>query len=306
MLKNALEKFNLQTYQPEYIIIVDNASTDGTAEFLNEWQGMPASYKKFVINHKNNLGASAGFYSGLEKAVTLDADWIWLSDDDAYPEIDTLKNAAEFIKNYDDVKNLSVLCSALYDYSDIPFKAHRRVNIEGKKIIEKWIMPEEYEKNLFNVDLFPYLGVFINREKLLQAGLTLKEYFIYYDDTEHSLRLGKIGKIICVPKIKCHHPNFFTRNDPEANLYKTYYGDRNRLDTYRRHFPSEYKIYLLRMVKNILKDYIKDIVRYVLKYKDYKFKITMHKLQRAAFFDALRGKFGMHEIYKPGWKPNIK
>ena len=38
LLKEVLEAFDNQTRVPDYIIIVNNASTDGTEAFLEEWK----------------------------------------------------------------------------------------------------------------------------------------------------------------------------------------------------------------------------------------------------------------------------
>ncbi len=37
-LKKALASYEKQTLLPEYIIVVDNASNDGTKEYLEEWK----------------------------------------------------------------------------------------------------------------------------------------------------------------------------------------------------------------------------------------------------------------------------
>ena len=37
-LKNALTCYDKQTYKPKYIIVVNNASTDGTYQYLEKWK----------------------------------------------------------------------------------------------------------------------------------------------------------------------------------------------------------------------------------------------------------------------------
>ena len=39
-LKIALECYEKQSYLPKNIIVVNNASTDGTKEYLDEWNGV--------------------------------------------------------------------------------------------------------------------------------------------------------------------------------------------------------------------------------------------------------------------------
>ena len=53
----------------DYLIIVNNHSTDGTEDFLNEWAGDKTHYNKVIVNLEDNLGGSGGFYYGCKKAL---------------------------------------------------------------------------------------------------------------------------------------------------------------------------------------------------------------------------------------------
>ena len=97
-LKKALAAFEAQTCPPAYLIVVDNGSNDGTAEYLEVWKeenGQAAEVcRRIVLPMGENTGGSGGFHAGLKYAMgTPDADWIWVSDDDAYPEPDAFANA---------------------------------------------------------------------------------------------------------------------------------------------------------------------------------------------------------------------
>lgn len=80
LLKKAIESVLQQTVRPEYIIILDNHSTDGTRNLMKQYKD---DEKIIYIRTKENVGGSMGFYLGLEKACLLGVDWISLSDDDA-------------------------------------------------------------------------------------------------------------------------------------------------------------------------------------------------------------------------------
>ena len=85
-LKICLNAFDNQKKHPDYLIVVDNASTDGTHEWLMSWlYERTKGCKKILLTGKKNRGGSGGFYIGLKKALSLDADWIYAADDDAYP-----------------------------------------------------------------------------------------------------------------------------------------------------------------------------------------------------------------------------
>ena len=66
------------------IIVVNNGSTDGTPQWLD-------SQTDLHVIHQENVGGSGGFYTGIDAAYRLNADWIWCMDDDVFPRPDCLK-----------------------------------------------------------------------------------------------------------------------------------------------------------------------------------------------------------------------
>ena len=84
-LKHALTCYEDQTATFGHIIVVDNNSSDGTKEFLSLWKDEPSFYAKHVLSMDHNVGGAGGFYAGQIYAMDLNVDWVFLSDDDAYP-----------------------------------------------------------------------------------------------------------------------------------------------------------------------------------------------------------------------------
>ncbi len=90
-LKIALQKYENKTVQPDFIVIVNNASSDGTRECLGVWKEKKAPFKKIIIHNEKNTGGSGGFSRGVEEALNLDCDYMFLADDDAYAEPQVLE-----------------------------------------------------------------------------------------------------------------------------------------------------------------------------------------------------------------------
>ena len=65
------------------VLVVDNASTDGTGEWLRT---QPVTAELLT----ENTGGAGGFSRGLELAVDRGADLAWLMDDDGLPAADCL------------------------------------------------------------------------------------------------------------------------------------------------------------------------------------------------------------------------
>lgn len=285
-LKYSLKCYDNLTYKPLTIIIVNNNSNDGTYKFLLEWEKGVSDYKKKVINLSQNIGGSGGFYEGLKESLKYNPEWIWVSDDDAFPDKDSFMNFYKFINkiNISSFGKISVVAGMVVNNGKIDINHRRRLKKHYTIINEIKVGEEEYKNKYFEFNLISYVGIFINKEALMDVGLTEREFFIYYDDTEHSIRLNKYGKIICVPDIVINHDI----NNKEIDTYnwKMYYGYRNKLITIKKHFGK------LNFFITVLK-YIKLIITTPLKYKI---------IYYYALIDGVRGRTGVHKIIKPGWK----
>ncbi len=290
-LKITLDCFEQNTRHPKYLLLIDNASTDGTVEFLQQWEKEESDYQRIVVYNDTNLGGSGGFYTALQKASTLDADWIWISDDDAWPRKDALEHAYAFLEGRKDIDEISAICGTVYNNGTIDLSHRKNMYPKKDRVQEVFCSEKLYQEPYFPLNCFSYVGTVINKSKLLEVGFTKKEYFIWWDDTEHSLRLAKAGKIYCVPSIGIDHNVAYA---PEGEVsWKSYYGYRNMADMYRLHFPKIcYTSYVARMRLRVIRNRIK--------------KVNM--AENDVIWDALRDcakhQFGISPVYKPGWKPS--
>lgn len=292
-LRTALRKFDEQMQLPEYIMVVNNASTDGTEAYLDDWKrAEDARYRRIVINKDENDGGSGGFFTGLSAASKENAKWIWVSDDDAFPRKDALKNANEFISASErrGDEEIAAVCALVMNHNKPDKYQSRSFYTKGIRICEKFAGAEEFSKIQFEKNTLTYVGSIINVNKLKMVGLPQKEYFIYYDDTEHGMRLAKTGKIICCTDVIVDHDS--PADSEEHVTWKTYYCFRNMTDVYRRHFGGIYFAFFAFKIN------IKILYNRITGGGNLKIKIL-----EAAYRDALAGRFGMHEVYKPGWKP---
>lgn len=287
-LKVTLEQFSLQTRKPSYIMVVNNASSDGTKEYLNIWSEQLEGYRKIVLTMKENTGGSGGFYEGLSKSLDLDAEWIWVSDDDAVPELDAIEISYDFLEKCNHTNQISAICGQVINKGAIDINHRKNYIPKGINIKEYLIPEEEYQKDHFELNAFSYVGTIINRDKMKLVGITRKEYFIWWDDTEHSLRLSKVGKIICIPNIRIHHD---VSEGKDTLSWKTYYGFRNMTDMYRRHMP--WYCFAFFATKVLLK---------IIIYPVLKKELEKTKYLKDGFFDAINHNFGLHPVYRPGSK----
>ena len=287
-LKKTLLLYENQTHKPKSIIVVDNHSTDGTKELLDSWACSLGDITHTVISMPENLGGSGGFYMGLKHAQSLEHEWIFVSDDDAFPNSDTLRIISDFADKYPSlVSECSALCCAVD--SGGSFALGHRARINKKSIIgmlDKPVCAREYEKEFFEVDFFSYIGTCIRKSSLIKAGLPRKEFFIYSDDFEHALRVGKQGKIICIPDAVLYHAD----NNPYSKevSWRDYYATRNVLIMYREHFGA-FAAFRRACMR-----------RFTALRSMNPLKI---KVINTAIKDSKRGITGLHPIYRPSWNP---
>lgn len=291
-LKIALKKYESQIKKPKYIIVVNNNSTDGTFELLKEWKEERAKFEKYVINLEKNVGGSGGFYAGLKEGMNFDAEWIWVADDDAYPEEDALSKIEDFydknnIKDRDDV---AAICATVINHGQVDVGHRRRIETSFLKVKDFTTDPKEYSDNkCIEINVFSYVGSVMNKQHLKKAGLTDKDLFIFCDDTEHSYRLSKTGKIFCLSDSKVVHDSV-PMKDGYIN-WKEYYMLRNKLFFIKRDFEHRYfeAIYTKLFIKCILKKIANP-------------NDTLNNVKLAALKDVKNDVKGLHPIYKPGWK----
>jgi len=285
-LKVALQSYEAQICRPQYILVVDNHSTDGTEDYLESWEQGGHEIKRRFLRLKENTGGSGGFYDGLKVAEAMEADWIWVADDDAYPEKECFQILVNHMKRYGD-GGISALCGAVYTKDQIDTWHRRRFGKRcGVVRVENRISAVEYKKEFFELDIFSYVGTLIKKEAIIEAGLPLKDFFISYDDSEHSIRVRKQGKILCLPNAKVIHDTMDV--DEDIITWKKYYALRNKVYSYYIHFGKVQSSLLA-------------IYYYIKNHKN----AVLSEMTKRALHDAERGILGMNEIYKPGWKGNM-
>ncbi len=75
-----------QSRTPDTVIVIDNASTDGTADLVRT--RFPSVR---LAAAQRNTGGAGGFAYGLALALAEEADLVWLMDDDTVPEPGALR-----------------------------------------------------------------------------------------------------------------------------------------------------------------------------------------------------------------------
>jgi len=231
---NRLEKLKLcwavtaqQSF--DYVVIVNNASSDGTQEWLNGLNDR----RLHLLHCEENLGGAGGFKKGASYiADNISADWVFIYDDDAWPQdniIETFSNLNQH-SDYDAfackvVNTRNELCKMNLPW--VRFPKTFRENVDYRQSSQEYVVnPERCE----NVITFSFVGVIIRYKTLVNNLSSIYEgLFIYFDDVYFSAHLSAAGhKIQYTPEIYfVHDVPDTTSNDMAA--WKVYYLIRNML-----------------------------------------------------------------------------
>jgi len=231
LLIRCIEQLRQQTVLLNNIIVVNNGSTDGTAEWLD-------SQMDLEVIHQENVGGAGGFYRGIQHAFESGFDWIWCMDDDVYPEPDCL----ELLLKRDSDK-VGMLCPLRKQNGKVFVSEVKKFNLTNafKSLHTDSLSPKEViGKDLFNIEGIAFEGPLIKREVVERIGLPNKDLFLLYDDSDYSYRAILAGyEIRLVTAAVLNKELFFADDDRVTQVqkgkWKLYYHIRNTVYFNRRY-----------------------------------------------------------------------
>ena len=213
------------------IIVIDNASTDGTGDFIEMAYGNLSGL--IYINTGANLGCTGGFQVGVREAVNRGYSYVWMMDDDTLPESRALENL--MVADRELCGDWGFLVSAAY-WTDGSICMMNR----PKTTIFRHVKEKTYHKHLEKVVMGTFVSLFIRADVIKNVGLPIGEYFIWTDDYEYTGRISEKYSSYMVPDsrvihaMKEHRRANFAKDDA-ARLGRYRYLYRNDVHCYRRY-----------------------------------------------------------------------
>ena len=188
LLARMLDGLVAQTWRPDTVIVVDNASGDHTQQVLDR-DDLPLQ----VIRSEENVGGAGGFRIGMETAYAAGWDRIWLMDDDVVPAPDCLATVMA-------VDEPCLMCvredleGRLVEKSATAFDLRNPLAIKPKTAsVETTYGSREAMPPLVEIEVVAFEGLLVRREVVERVGLPDPEFFIFYDDADFALRARKAG-----------------------------------------------------------------------------------------------------------------
>jgi GT2 family glycosyltransferase len=185
LLKRCIESLRKQTRKPDLIIVVNNGSNDGTKEWLVQQNDL-------IKITQENLGGAGGFYTGIKQARKDGFEWVWLLDSDVVPFNDALErimNSTAFNnKNVGFLSSVVVMPNGELSYINLPYLSHEYDVVDS--IVSNRNIP---------ILTSSFGSVLISKEAVEAVGLPAKNFFIWGDDVDYTLRMiskGFLGRLI--------------------------------------------------------------------------------------------------------------
>ena len=224
LVLEALAALAAQQRPAELVLVIDNASTDGTDQAVRD------RFPDVQLERlESNLGGAGGFAHGIDLALRHGADLVWLLDDDTVAHPDTLRRLLAAREAYPGPRPVLLASRAVWtDGRAHPMNLPRRRPFAG---------PAQRRRaaaiGAVPIRSASFVSVLVDAEQCRRRGLPVADFFIWNDDFEFTTRLlrGAVG-LLCPDSVVTHKTRAFGSIDADPGE-RFFYEVRNKIWTMR-------------------------------------------------------------------------
>ena len=250
LLLRCIEHLRQQTIELNSIIVVNNGSTDGTEQWLDEQTDLD-------VIHQENVGGSGGFYRGIQHAYEKGYGWIWCMDDDVYPEYDCLENLLN-----NEQSGIGVLCPLRKQDGKFFLSEIKKFNLSNpfKSLHHDKVTVKDINSNdVIDIEGFAFEGPLIRKDVVEKIGLPNKDLFLLYDDSDYCYRAVLAGyKVELVTDAILNKVLFYANESivekRKKGKWKLYYHIRNSV-YFNKKYGSNIAVQYIRSLGILIKYY---------------------------------------------------
>jgi GT2 family glycosyltransferase len=226
-----LATLSATSYPNRTIVVVDNASADGSA------QRIAALGSAEILSNTTNLGFTGGVNAGIRHALASGADYVWLLNSDASPRPDVL---SKLVAAAEADRRIGLVSPVFHDPDrpDVPEICLARFD-PGARYATQTAEPDVaryWQVNHPGEVLLPGTALLVRRSLIEAIGVLDPAFFAYVEDVDYCLRGLAAGfRNVVVPDAVVLHKFKQPIADPGAvPAYLHYFITRNYLLLWRK------------------------------------------------------------------------
>ena len=222
LLVECLDRIGRQSRPPDSVLVVDNASTDDTAEMLAGRDGIE------VLTLDENLGSAGGFAEGIRAAHERGYEWLWLLDDDTFAESRSLE---QLLAGAARAPRRPSIMASVVRWRD------GRLHPMNRPWLRAGARPDFVDgvgAGLALIRTSTFVSTMIHRDAVAVHGYPRTHYFVWLDDMEYTGRVLRHSHGYMAPESVVRHwtpQPYDTLTDARERFY---YKARNHLWLLRR------------------------------------------------------------------------
>jgi rhamnopyranosyl-N-acetylglucosaminyl-diphospho-decaprenol beta-1,3/1,4-galactofuranosyltransferase len=224
LLRQCLTAVDAQSRPVDAVVVVDNASTDGSADLVAD--EFP---KADVVRLTTNTGGAGGFAVGMAHALDRHgADLVWVMDDDTVPSETALETLVAAEQRYPDTLDLVASRVTWTDGRDQDRNIPRPVILARRR--RRQAAAAVGGRPMRTAC---FVSLLVSAEAIRQHGLPSADFFIWNDDFEFTARILRRHPGIYLPLAKVVHKTreLGTRTADPGDRF--YFEVRNKIWTFR-------------------------------------------------------------------------
>ena len=224
LLRQAIQAVLTQERPVDGVIVVDNASTDGTPEMI------AAEFPQVkLVALSENQGATGGFYEAIRAGLETGADWVWLLDDDSFARPAALAKLLEALRRLDggaaDGGSRPAVLSSRVEWKD---GGLHPMNLPVVRPDDGEEFRDALRHGLLPIRAASWVSLMLSREAIERSGMPLRQFFYQADDIEYTARILRDARGYYVPHSVVEHSTA-TKHTAVDDDHRFFYHVRNTL-----------------------------------------------------------------------------